>query len=140
MAASNNKSDKQYRSEIWNFFSKSVDTDNVTYASCNICKNKLKCSFGSTSSLRSHLSTMHFSAFKQLSEKESLKRKEQDHMKQVGFWKLVCFYCFLWSKVWDEYKYKIMRLIDKKCSVFIILFLLKCYSYWKKYILRCSEG
>jgi len=46
------------RSDIWDHYTKSVN-EGVTFGSCNYCKKLFKCLYGSTSSLRNHLKTVH---------------------------------------------------------------------------------
>jgi BED zinc finger len=83
MMAMASDSSTSNRSDVWNYFTKSV-TNGITYGSCNYCKTTLKCLYASTSSLRNHLKTAHITVHKKLAEKEATKRKAQFEVKEVS--------------------------------------------------------
>ena len=63
------------RSDIWDHYTKSVN-EGVTFGSCNYCKKLFKCLYGSTSSLRNHLKTVHTVVYTKLAEKEKKRKAE----------------------------------------------------------------
>jgi len=50
----------------------------VTFGSCNYCKKLFKCLYGSTSSLRNHLKTVHTVVYTKLAEKEKKRKAESE--------------------------------------------------------------
>jgi len=70
------------RSDIWDHYTKSVN-EGVTFGSCNYCKKLFKCLYGSTSSLRNHLKTVHTVVYTKLAEKEK-KRKAESESTEVN--------------------------------------------------------